>query len=588
MSPADTPRGQSQSLRPTLPAQSDYARSVARFLYTQNPFYLLSVAFVLHGTRLWYREGAGTFDPWPLMGIICGYILLVAATGFVLVRIGKVWDDARSIFLILLLLFVELSLTFDGILVSRPVTGRALLATGLVLAMAVSEGLMIGLRIRMPILYRVPYHLILALLFLYPLAIVTDLGADRSAAVLRIYLFSPVAAGVLLTLLPAIRRGGQYVEDTGTPWRWPWFPWGLFGFLIVCVGLRAYALSLSFDPVLTQQLADAMRMETAFGFYFLVPILLAIAALLLEGGIVTKNRRTQILALAIPVVCLAVSFPHLPASAPYGDFLRRFVSRIGSPVWVSAIGAIVFYGYARARQVRLAGELFWGALLTGSCITRTTIDLPGMVPPQSWALWLIAASQGFAGLKRQESQRVFTAAVCATFAIRSDFLMGLDSHYRGAVTLNLVGLEILGLGALFHDRFARWLRLAGVPLIVAAVFLAAAVPVLWPAALPPWSLPTYLVTLVAITFGYAFFLNSPHYFYAGVVNLIPCTGRFLYELADFLRRLFAWEGAAWFVWGIVWFALAVLISARKAGLMIRLARLVPRVHRNASSRPPTG
>src|SRR5262245_4898626 len=227
--------------------------SITRRLYTQNPFYLLSVACVLHSTRLWYRQG-GPFDPWPLMTIIGGFILLVAATGFVLVRFGKVWDDARSILLIILLLFVELSLTFDGVLVSQPATGRGLLLTGWLLAIAVSEGLLNGLRIRLPILYRIPYHLLLILLFLYPLAIVGGLGKDAGAAVWRIYLFSPVAAAAILTLLPAVHLGPSYVSESGTPWKWPLYPWSLFVFLMICLGFRAYAFSLSFDPVLTQNL----------------------------------------------------------------------------------------------------------------------------------------------------------------------------------------------------------------------------------------------------------------------------------------------------------------------------------------------
>ena len=38
------------------------------------------------------------------------------------------------------------------------------------------------------------------------------------------------------------------------------------------MGIRAYALSLSFDPVLSLNFRAAMRMETAFGAYFLIPL----------------------------------------------------------------------------------------------------------------------------------------------------------------------------------------------------------------------------------------------------------------------------------------------------------------------------
>src|SRR5579863_4743790 len=418
MSPAEAHRGPAKG--PILAAAqqpTDVFRQIGRFLYTHNPFYLLSVAFVLHSTRLWYREGAGPFDPWPLMGIIGGYIIVVAAVGFVLVRWGKVWDDARSIFLILLLLFVELSLTFDSVVVSQPATGGALLAIGLTLAAVVSEGLLIGLRIRLPFGYRLPYHLFLALLFLYPLAIVNGLGGDTSAAVWRIYLYSPAAAVVLLTLLPAIRRGPGYVAQTGTPWRWPWFPWSLFGFLTICVALRAYALSLSFDTVLMQKLGDAMRLDSAFGLYFLVPLFMAVALLLLEAGIVGRNRRLKGLALVVPFVCLALSVTPLGGTAPYADFLNRFIARVGSPLWLSSMAGLVFFAYARLRQVRFAAEAFWGALLIASCIDHSTTDMATAVPPQTWALWFAMVVQGVVGVRQGQSWRVLTATVCALAAL---------------------------------------------------------------------------------------------------------------------------------------------------------------------------
>src|SRR5262249_59934841 len=148
------------------------------------------------------------------------------------------------------------------------------------------------------------------------------LGKDAGAAVWRIYLFSPVAAAVILTLLPAVRRGPPYVAESGTPWRWPLYPWSLFVFLMICLGFRAYALSLSFDPVLTQNLSQAMRLDSAFGLYFLAPMLFAVGLLLLEAGIVRNKSWTRNLALFVPAICVYLSIPSHAGSAPYAVFLQ--------------------------------------------------------------------------------------------------------------------------------------------------------------------------------------------------------------------------------------------------------------------------
>jgi hypothetical protein len=85
----------------------------------------------------------------------------------------------------------------------------------------------------------------------------------------------------------------------------------------------------------------------------------------------------------------------------------------------------------------------------------------------------------------------------------------------------------------------------------------------------------YLAVVAGITFGYAYLVRSRAWFFGGVAGLCLFTGRLLYDITGYLKRLFAWEGAGWFVWGLVWFAVAVLISARKAGLMGRMRRLIP-------------
>jgi hypothetical protein len=415
----------------------------------------------------------------------------------------------------------------------------------------------------------------LVLLFLYPLAIVGGLGKDAGAAVWRIYLFSPVAAAAILTLLPAVRRGPGYVAESGTPWKWPLFPWSLFVFLMICLGLRAYALSLSFDPVLTQNLNQAMRLDSAFGLYFLAPMLFAVGLLLLEAGIVRNKSWTRNLALFVPAVCVYLSIPNLSGSAPYAAFLHQFIERVGSPLWLAVLCSICFYALACLRQVRNAEAAFWIMLLAGSCMTRTTVDLSSLVAPQAWALWLAAALQVLLGRWRLDALGALVTIVAAIAGCRASFLAEASLLYRDVIPAHIAGLSLLTVAAIFDDGFARWLRRAGVPLLVSAA-LAASLPNVWPSSYSAWVSAAYLAGMIAVTFGYSYVLRLPEYFYAGLVNLTFCIGRLFYELSGYLKRLFGWEGAAWFVWGLVWFALAVLISARKAGITPWLARFVPR------------
>src|SRR5256885_794869 len=83
----------------------------------------------------------------------------------------------------------------------------------------ISAGLLRGIGLNLPAGYRVPYYRILALFFGYPLALCPYLSEPNGGA-LRwgMFSFSSVAGLVFLTLLPAIRRGGSYVADNGSPW----------------------------------------------------------------------------------------------------------------------------------------------------------------------------------------------------------------------------------------------------------------------------------------------------------------------------------------------------------------------------------
>ena len=227
------------------------AQGAIRWICTSNPFYVISAGLFLFGLWLSFgsmgnAESVEDENTWALMSGLAAYTLLLAGTALLLVRYAGVWDDARTVLLLVVLMFLATSVTFDSALVENPELGVACNLMGLGLALAVSEALLHGIRLQLPLWYRVPYYLILALFFLYPLAL-TPLVKEptNELQMWGIFAFASVAGLAFLTLLPAIRRGAEYVRENGSPWQWPLYPWALFGMLALAVPARAYLLCYS-------------------------------------------------------------------------------------------------------------------------------------------------------------------------------------------------------------------------------------------------------------------------------------------------------------------------------------------------------
>ena len=65
-----------------------------------------------------------------------------------------------------------------------------------------------GIRLELPSLFRAPYYFILTLFFVYPVALTPLVDRPQSEGLSwALFGFSPAAALVFLTLLPAIRHG---------------------------------------------------------------------------------------------------------------------------------------------------------------------------------------------------------------------------------------------------------------------------------------------------------------------------------------------------------------------------------------------
>src|SRR5262245_4078141 len=99
------------------------ARSLVRFLYTSNPFYLLSADLVFVGLRLSFGTSGPAAQTWALAMSLAAYTLLLATTACVLIRVGQLWDDLRSLLLLVVMMFLAIAISCDDTMAANPSRG---------------------------------------------------------------------------------------------------------------------------------------------------------------------------------------------------------------------------------------------------------------------------------------------------------------------------------------------------------------------------------------------------------------------------------------------------------------------------------
>jgi hypothetical protein len=538
------------------------ARGLIRWVCTSNPFYVLSALLVCLG--LWISFGAQVRaeQTWALMFGMATYTLLLAVPACLLVRYGGVWQDVRTVLLLVVLMFLATSVTFDETLARSPGQGITCYLGGFVFAIAVSEGLLRGMRLRLPGWFRTSYYLILALFFLYPVALVPLLDRPRSEALQwALFGFGPLAALISLSLLPAIRRGPEYVRDNGSPWRWPLYPWSLFVFLGFGVAARSFLLCWSMQHV---PRTDPERY--IFGPYFLVPLGMAVAVLLLELGLSARNRIVIRTALFLPAALIVLaSIGHRPDTL-YREFLMIFVARLGAtPLFLTLVASASFYTYAALRRVALATELLSIVLAMLAVLGPGSFELNNFVPARSWPVLVVAALQLKLGLSRHEGWRCVLGVGCLFASV---WLAPEAIPQRGPLGFHLAWAMLLVLGAAFDDGIGWTLRT-----LAAAMAVLAALAVLSGrfdpgGSLPSWAIAGYPPVMASLTAAYGVRLRHRPALIAAAMVLSCWLAALVWQGYCSLKQVVV--GLDFIATGLALLALAEGISLAKSGLLSRV------------------
>ncbi len=533
--------------------------SFVRLLYIQNPFYLIGTFLILFGLQQCFGRSESLSASGMLVVLLAAYTLLLAGAAAVIIRYGQVWDDARTILLVIVLLFFMLSASLDVHLLYSPLAGTFLLVAGLAFSILVSEGLLGVLRIGLDARYRGPYYLILALLFLYPLAPVW-LGyfGYYAARSWTLFAFPSLAALALLTLLPAARSSAADEPATGTPWKWPYYPWSLFVYLTVGLAIRSWWLAYSFEP--------AKGEDGYFRPFFLVPLVLAWSALVLEIGRARRSQGAVAAGLWLPVAGLAIGFLGWGNSPETLAFLER-LSAIGSPAQLTVWSLLLFYAWAWLRGAAAAEAFLVGLGLLSSVVGRQTLDWQTLGQPHPLPLATVVGELVLLAIWRQSSWRAIAAGAMVMIGL------GLAA---GEMKTTVSGpiwfwqwhaplLAMLLVATMFGDRLARQLREVAWRAVPCLALVAAV--------LYPWTMPDVGASGLACYLG--LLMLSSIALWGRQKEVGPLMAAALTLSANLLAyaQNFYWllaqtelaGGLPWLTGGLAIVALAFLISLLKMG-----------------------
>ncbi|QDT99300.1 hypothetical protein [Gimesia aquarii] len=544
-------------------------RSVLRYLYNHNPFYVISAVLMLFAVRSAYGTiEIGSINCWIMMGVLAGYTLLLAGIGVLIVRWGKVWEDARSILLLLLLLFLGVSVSMDD-LFSRitPDQGMTLMIAGFLFSVIVSEAVLWGTGIRLGLRYRIPYHLFLALFYVAPWWCSPEMHPRSSASLeWMLFLFLVAASLLFLCLLPAVRGGVAYVKRNGTPWGWPWFPWIAFGVIAACVSLRSFALCLTFGPAGPMWVQGVsgpplISFDTLWGFYFLIPLGFVLLLLLLEGGLVTNNKAFQAGVIRFSPLLLLLAMP--AGTGPvHNGFLFKVTDVMGSPIWMTLWLLLGFYLWAMVRRVPGAVWGVLGACALFSIVGPQTLGSRTLIEPIPWPLLIDGIVLLGLGIHKRSSGICTAGILAATLGIWIVVPETILFQYRFTTCFHMLWISALILGLTLNDDFSRVLLCISallVPLVSIILIVnerAAEIPLIWRLAyVSVWAIACLLI---ARLWSQRWFLYS----FAGTLSIL------FYACATFGFRLatqsLSREAVTAFIWSVGALLIAFLISAHKA------------------------
>ncbi len=344
-------------------------------LFLANPFYLVSACLVLYAsTRLFHTDNVFIDNLIPL-AVMTVYTALLAGTAIFLAKFGKVWDDTGMLMQINVMLFMAISVGLDGKIIDDTTAGTGWVAAGLAVMLAISEMMFTGLKLKIPVIFRFSYYTLMGFYFIYPwilAELVTLYEENKTPAIMGFMLF-PIIAAILfiLVVVPMIRKGPGLFSELGAPWKELRFPGNIFILILLGFGCRTYLNTISFFG--GKGVGPYSVMETGYDSFMLIPLVAALAIVLMEYG---KNRGKKLciyVAMGTPLPIL------LMGTGNQDELFLKYIGNFGLPLYTCLFSIIIIFLYGWYMKIRGAAMASGISMFITSIILQNAYSSRGHV-----------------------------------------------------------------------------------------------------------------------------------------------------------------------------------------------------------------
>lgn len=551
-------------------------KSVRDWLYTSNPFYAISTALVTVGFRLWTDPLPLDDALWWLLGGLSLFIVILAGVCVALVRIGRVWEDTRTLFFLLDLLFYFLSASLDRPLQENFSSAQGLPWFGLGFSICISELVLKGTGIHLGVLPRICHHLCLAITFLSPLYLAGSIDESSLYRATSLQVLTTLWPLCFLLMLPSCRRPGARGAE---PWKWPMVPLAPFVFLLIISIGRSYLLAIPFGP--------GTQYDVVLASTQLAPCLWVVGILCLNLRV--DHSWISNLGRTLPWVAFILIALHEPNNRFQIELLEGITQHLASPLFLS-LGYLVTHNvilslrrskHSNEVSVSLFLAIFIGPMTHGFD-QSLSYDWTATLPFLLWSL--------YQSYQKKSSLHALILSIGSLFIITTELESIVSDDARIDVFLHGCLLLMLIVSATFRDRTAQKLKSIVLLLTIGMICLRT---------LPDWKVeyPTlmkhvYLASMTSILVIWSYAIKNRSAFFAsffGIIWQIGFTAIQVFDNTSFQDRS---KGPLLLLAGILSLLIGMLISLRKMKIITLeasdWAKILPPLHSGPEPNPLSG